>query len=502
MNSEYYFFNVDIGLKLTGVERSSFKRAILFSEYLDIVPKFVTVNLNLNLRRNWEHYKNIGWVPQQSQLVNIYEDIRKNNIVVEDIKIQELRFDGLDIKDISETHQRFYKKDKKFNMYVVWRDKNKEKIDYINYFSDGLKFRRDKFDFNGYLAVSEYLNENGKVDYEDIFNYEGIRCLTQEYNEKSKINKIYLYNQSGIVVDVFLNRSELVAYWCLNYLPPNIRCIVDKNRFWTKALSKIKYEKNIKIISVIHSMHLLEPYDNIYNKGLNYNYKDILNGMVEVDACLVLTPQQTKDIQTRFEPKYKLITIPHSNDFPISKIPFSNRKKNKLVALARLSSEKQLEDMIEAVSEVIKKIPNTELYIYGEGAERKRLEQKIIDHKLEKNVYLPGYIENIGKELNSAVLFLFTSKIEAFGLVLLESMSHGVPVISYDMKYGPSAIVKNHINGHLVEKNNSAKLAEMVCEILSDHNQLEKLSEGAYATADEFSMEYLSLRWKKEMDEL
>lgn len=502
MNSEYYFFNVDIGLKLTGIERSSFKRAILFAEYLDIVPNFVTVNLNLNLRENWEHYKHIGWIPQQSQLFNVYEDIRKKKMDVADIKRPELIFDGFEVKDISDTHQRFYKKDKKFNMYVVWRDQSRKILDYINYFSDNVKIRRDKFDLNGSLAVTQYLNTDGKTDYEDIFNDQGVRCLTQEYNEKSKINKIYLYNQYGIINDVLSNQNELVSYWCQHYLPSNIRCIVDKNRFWTRALSEIRREKNLKIISVIHSMHLLEPYDDIYNKGLNYNYKDILKARVEVDACIVLTPQQTDDIKRRFDPQYKVITIPHANDCAISKIPFSNRKKNKLITLARLSSEKQLGHMIDAVARVIKVFPNIELYIYGEGGERKSIEQKIADYGLEKNIYLPGYIEDIGKELNSAVMFLLTSKIEGFPLVLLESLSHGVPVISYNMKYGPSAIVKNNINGHLVEKNNPIKLAEVICEILSDHNKLEKLSEGAYATAEEFSMENLSLVWKKEMDEL
>src|SRR5690606_37897203 len=200
------------------------------------------------------------------------------------------------------------------------------------------------------------------------------------------------YNQNGIIYDVFFNQNELVAYWCHNYLPTNIRCIVDKNRFWTKALSEVKQKKRLEIISVIHSTHLLDPYDDIYNKKLNSNYKDILNGCVDIDACLILTLDQTRDIQQRFKPKYKLITIPHANDRVISKTSFKNRKMNKLITLARLSSEKQLEDMIAAVSIAIKKIPNLELYIYGEGKERKKLEQKIAEHGLEKNIYLPGYI--------------------------------------------------------------------------------------------------------------
>src|SRR5690606_2803434 len=116
MKIEYFFFNVDFGQKLTGIERSSFKRAILFAEYLNIIPHFVTANLNLNLRKNWQHYQNIGWIPEKSHLLNVYEDIRKKT--KNNVKKNELSFDGFEVKYISDTHRRFYKNDKKFTMYV------------------------------------------------------------------------------------------------------------------------------------------------------------------------------------------------------------------------------------------------------------------------------------------------------------------------------------------------------------------------------------------------
>ena len=48
---------------------------------------------------------------------------------------------------------------------------------------------------------------------------------------------------------------------------------------------------------------------------------------------------------------------------------------------------------------------------------------------------------------------LITSNMEGFSLALLESLAHGVPVISYDIKYGPSELITSDFNGYLITKN-------------------------------------------------
>lgn len=127
MNPKYYFFNIDFGQKLTGIERSSFKRAVLFSEYLNKSVIFVTANLNLSLQKNWQHYKEIGWVPKTSKLLNIYDDIMQLDLGA-GIDIVRVNTDDYDEELISDTHVRYYKKDRKFNMYIVWSNSKKKNM--------------------------------------------------------------------------------------------------------------------------------------------------------------------------------------------------------------------------------------------------------------------------------------------------------------------------------------------------------------------------------------
>lgn len=63
-----------------------------------------------------------------------------------------------------------------------------------------------------------------------------------------------------------------------------------------------------------------------------------------------------------------------------------------------------------------------------------------------------------------------TSLYEPFGLVLVEAMSCGIPVIAFDCPYGPSDIIQNDKNGYLVENGNVEAFAERVCQLIENKN--------------------------------
>ncbi len=67
------------------------------------------------------------------------------------------------------------------------------------------------------------------------------------------------------------------------------------------------------------------------------------------------------------------------------------------------------------------------------------------------HVYLRGFLKvSYTKEYSDAYLSLITSNMEGFSLALLESLAHGVPVISYDIKYGPNELITPDFNGYLI----------------------------------------------------
>lgn len=498
MKNKYYFLNIDFGKKLTGIERSSFKRAILFSKYLNIIPDFITANLNLKLRENWCHYQDIGWVPKECELINIYEDIMETHLG-EFIDAADLsHLDDFETIIISDTHERKISQKNSVKMYVVWKDVTKSRLEYINYFYNGKKIKRDKFNQYGQLAVSQYLIENNVTVREDLFRPTGQKCMTQYY-ENSKLISIEIFDQFGIMHEVFKNQHEFLEFWLKDRVYDGDIYINDKNRIWSKPLSQIRKVNDIKVLSIIHSTHLLVPYEDILAKGINYNYKPVLEGEHIVDACVVLTPQQRDDIAQRFNHKYTLMMIPHANDVYVKKVNYSQRNKNKIITLARLGKEKQIDHMIQIMALVVAHDPNMQLYIYGEGAERNNLQKMIEEKNLENNIFLKGYTENITAELNSSILFLATSKIEGFHMATLESLSHGVPVISYDFKYGPRALIVNNENGIIVEKDNTTEAANVIINVLGNKKVLEEMSEHAYLSVQKYHMENVAKIWHESL---
>lgn len=491
----FYFCNIDFGKKLSGVERSSMKRSILFNKYLNIDPIFLSTNLNLEIVENWEHYKKINWISDYTCHFNLYyefldlkrgEDYKKSLFCIgDDILVR-----------VNELHDRVYDSNRKMKMYIVWRDQERTIINYINYFFNGRKIKRDKFNLFGQICISQTLNENQEILFEDLLKPDG-RLKIRRIYENNKIKEIHIFNDTGVLSRIFKDESDLIYYWLTKIAKENDFFIIDKNRVWSKPLSMLKRNLDIKVISVLHSVHVRDS-SNISSSSLNSNYSRILKEEDVVDACICLTLSQKADIYNRFlNSKYRLYNICHPNDISIHKVDFSTRDKNKIVTLARLSSEKQLNHMIMAMKKVVEIFPEKKLFIYGEGKERDYLSELILENELQENVFLSGYVEDIHEILKSSILYLSTSKVEGFPLSFIESLSQGVAIISYDIKYGPNELIKNGINGYLVENGNIELMAEKIIEFFNKKDEdMLFFSKNSYDLVGEINMKNIAEKWK------
>lgn len=159
-----------------------------------------------------------------------------------------------------------------------------------------------------------------------------------------------------------------------------------------------------------------------------------------------------------------------------------------LLYVGRLSSEKQV-DQLKAV---LQRVPNTRLAIVGDGPARAELEQ----HFAGTNAYFAGYLQ--GEELSqayaSADIFTFTSALETFGLVVVEAMAAGLPVVSSRVGGIPD-VVQEGVTGYTFAVNDIEGLVQGVHNIATDRNHLEQMGRDARAFAETQS-------WGSMMDEV
>lgn len=127
-------------------------------------------------------------------------------------------------------------------------------------------------------------------------------------------------------------------------------------------------------------------------------------------------------------------------------------KDSKVVlAVGRLEHQKGFDLLLDAW----KKIPVSSrdgwcLRIVGEGSMRAQLEAQLSKLDIQKEVELPGRINDIATEYRNAGIFVLSSRYEGFVLAMMEAMTFGLPIISFDCPTGPREIINPNQNGILV----------------------------------------------------
>jgi glycosyltransferase involved in cell wall biosynthesis len=143
------------------------------------------------------------------------------------------------------------------------------------------------------------------------------------------------------------------------------------------------------------------------------------------------------------------------------------RGVKRLIAVGRLEPQKGYEVLIEAVGRVRAAGADVELKIAGEGSERPLLEQRIAEHGLGEHVVLLGQRRDVPELLNAADAFVHSARWEGFGLVLLEAMRAGLPIISTAVGAIPE-VVADAATGLLVAPDDPEALAGAILRLVRE----------------------------------
>ncbi|MFC3119608.1 glycosyltransferase [Jhaorihella thermophila] len=189
---------------------------------------------------------------------------------------------------------------------------------------------------------------------------------------------------------------------------------------------------------------------------------------IEVERFRRRNPTQLAELAARFNPDGRRI----------------------LVTIARLSKEKNLDFLIAAMKELkARQAPPFRLLIIGDGDERARLTSTIRDAGLTSEVRLVGSVpmQDIPAYLALAQLFVFTSVSETQGMVILEAMAAGLPVVAVNAT-GVDAFVQNRRTGMLTEEDLDA-WTDAVHALLVNRSERQKMARAALEEAQTHSIE-------------
>ena len=151
-----------------------------------------------------------------------------------------------------------------------------------------------------------------------------------------------------------------------------------------------------------------------------------------------------------------------------------NSEKNfKLGTIGRLVPGKNYPTMLKAVAKIVDIDPNVKFFIVGGGSSEKRLIKMCKDLKIENNVIWVGRTEHIREFLSKINLFIFASKGEGFGLVLLEAMLANKPILAAKNSAIPEVLGVNYKG--LFSTDDYKLLSDKIIELINDHTKSESI---------------------------
>jgi glycosyltransferase involved in cell wall biosynthesis len=140
-----------------------------------------------------------------------------------------------------------------------------------------------------------------------------------------------------------------------------------------------------------------------------------------------------------------------------------------ITAVGRLTSQKGFDDLIKAYPMVRRAIPSSRLLIVGDGYMRGELESLAEQENVRGSVTFAGFVSesDLVGALRASDAVVVPSRFEPFGIIALEAMAAGVPIVVSRVG-GLAEIVEDRVDGMEVEPNNPPSIAEAITEVLSD----------------------------------
>jgi glycosyltransferase involved in cell wall biosynthesis len=166
-----------------------------------------------------------------------------------------------------------------------------------------------------------------------------------------------------------------------------------------------------------------------------------------------------------------------------------------VVAAGRLSTQKGFDLLLQAWEPVAAARPDWRLRIYGRGHLRASLEATIAARGL-RSVSLMGVTSDIGAALAGGSVFVLSSRHEGFGMVLIEAMSKGLAVVSFDCPHGPSDIISDGRDGLLVPDRDVAALTAALLRVTEDVELRRRLGAAGVQTARRYDRAEIVARWQ------
>lgn len=205
------------------------------------------------------------------------------------------------------------------------------------------------------------------------------------------------------------------------------------------------------------------------------------------DRFVVLTEGNASEWNTKH-----LTVIPNPlSFFPEEPAELNNRK---IIAVGKQGYQKAYDLLLKSWSLAEDKGKWT-LHLYGKKAPEAGLGRLAKTLGVEDSVYFHEPTQDIQQKYLDSSIFVLSSRFEGFGMVIIEAMACGLPVVSFDCPYGPSDILTDGADGFLVENGNTAQFAARLQQLMSDGELRHRMGSAGRENVEKYLPETVVKEW-------
>ncbi len=277
------------------------------------------------------------------------------------------------------------------------------------------------------------------------------------------------------------------------FQPDIIAVAIPLTEFFLNDLVKISGN-----IPIVVESHLTCGYEAV-TRGFTEKVLDLFyspqKAIRKTDLLVALTEEDAKK-WCKFH--HRVCVIPNPLTHFIVSLPCVEKSEGRILCVGRLSPQKRYDRMVNAFAMIADIYPKWHVDIYGGGQEQGAsiLNKLVCTKGLEGRVHIFPPVDDIYSEYLRSQFLVLSSDFEGFGLVIIEAMACGIPVVATDCPSGPSEIIEDRKTG-LLAKMDEKDLAEKIEWMITHEEERKRMGALAYEASAKYKKDLIIPQWEK-----
>ncbi|UKK52930.1 glycosyltransferase [Prevotella sp. E2-28] len=309
---------------------------------------------------------------------------------------------------------------------------------------------------------------------------------------------LYKYNAAKRLLMLIILRRRLVKRLrkFVEKERPNLMVCTTYAPFEIEALTKICKPLGIPFIIECHSTYLNTRSETLTSLVMHQRRNLDSKQLAGAERVVVLTEGDAAEWRKVVKKVSVIPNMVHLNQSGL----YSNCQNKKVIFAGRLEQQKGLPQLLQIWQKVHMAHPDWTLEVYGTGPQHDWFEKEVKRLDIGINMHEPT--KAIMARYRECGMLMLTSVYEPFGLVLVEAMSSGLPVVSFDCPYGPAGIITDGRDGFLVPPGDIQTFADRLGQLMEDDDLRHAMSQRAIISSQHFSDVKMMPLWEQLFKEM